>query len=165
MQTIYKLLIYSFLNLLFLASVPCASCEEPTPTIKPAASTAPEPSPLKQYGTNVTRGLIITVCVLLIGARLYKAYTAKQERPEERIQIKARRNVNPRSQLVIVEVDDTEFLLSVTAEQVSLLGKLDTPLTPHSPGLAGTSLNVPNLEGEGKHLEFSQIIAKRMGEG
>jgi len=134
---------------------PCAKSEElSTPSVKSVAP-AIEVSPLRQYGGSMTRALLIVTCILIIGARLYKAYTLKQERPQERIQIRARRNLNPRTQLLIIDVDDEEYLLSVTPEQISMLSKLERSAPSNRNGESS----------ETKPLEFSQIIAKRMGEG
>ena len=150
--------LFLFLTILacsMIAFIPLTRCEAiATPSIKSVAP-ANEPSPLRQYGGSVTRALLIVTSILIIGVRFYKAYTLKQERPQERIQIKSRRNLSPRTQLLIIDVDNDEYLLSVTPDQISMLSKLERVSTS----------TFERVDSEMKSLDFSQVIAKRMGEG
>ena len=101
--------------------------------IDPGSSTLPAKSPSAPEvgpGLMATSGSLVLVLVLIIGlgwlARRLQGFRVSGS---ALMRVLASHALGPRAQVVLLKAGDTELLLGVTATQINLLHRFETPLT------------------------------------
>lgn len=73
---------------------------------------------------TIIKGLILVSLALILGLRIYNQIQKKIARSDEYIKVISRKNIGPKLQLLVVEIEEARFLLSQNGEVVNLLSPL-----------------------------------------
>lgn len=83
------------------------------------------PSYSSQVG-KVVKGLLYCIATLIVISALLKRFSGQSPAPRENaINIIAKRNISQKAQLLLIEVQDKQLLISHAGENVALISELD----------------------------------------